>query len=446
MHDFDQFERRLAAALRSDADQRLARFEPASIARTAIASGRPRSFRGRIGTALTIGRPQTGVAYLLLLLILGLALVAGVVVAGALRTRPAEPSEWVPVGVMGEARTWHTATLLPGGTVLVVGGSTGADSLPAAELYDPRTGSWVPTGSMAEPRAGHTATLLPDGQVLVAGGSASNDASASAELYDPATGSWTATGSMGEARADHTATLLLDGRVLVAGGFGVTSAEVYDPRVGTWAPTGAMIADRAYHTATLLPDGRVLVVGGFNSNRSTTSSENQATASAEIYDPGTGTWTLAATMAEPRAGHTATLLPDGRVLVAGGSTANDSLHATASVERYDPGTGSWLATGSMNVARVYAAATLLPDGSVLVAGGFSGGSNIEPTGAVAPAGLFDPTSGAWTVTNRMTEARTYPTATLLVDGTVLVTGGRTKPVLGSALASAERYGPGGGTR
>lgn len=437
MNDFDRFERRFSAALRSDADLSVTRFEPASIAHAAIARGRPVSIRGRLGTALTFGRLRIGVSYLLLVLVLGLALVAGIIVAGALRNPV--PSGWLPTGYMSVARSWHTATLLPGGTVLVVGGSNGVDSLASTELYDPSTRSWAMTGLLAGARGDHTATLLPDGKVLVAGGAAANAYVASAELYDPATGSWTATGSMSDARADHTATLLLDGKVLVAGGFETTSAELYDPASRTWAPTGAMIVDRAYHTATLLPDGRVLIAGGFSG------SSTSALASAELYDPRTGKWTPAGTMGEARAGQTATLLADGNVLITGGSTSGDSFHPTASAELYDPGIGSWVATGHMTAARVYAAATLLPDGTVLVAGGSSRTSKDDPAGiAAAPAQLYHPDSGSWTATTRMAVARTYPTGTLLNDGTVLVTGGRTKPTFGTSIASAELYGPFGG--
>jgi len=442
MNDFDRFERRLAAALRSDADQSVARFEPASVAQAAIASGRPRSRRRRLGTALGFGRPTIRASYLLVVLGLVVALVVGAIVAGALRTRPVGPSGWVPTSDMIEARVWHTATLLSGGKVLVVGGSgsPGSDSVASAELYDPGTRSWAATGSMAGARDAHTATLLRDGTVLVAGGAAANATLASAALYDPDTGSWAATGSMAGARNAHTATLLPDGTVLVAGCFGVASAELYDPKSGTWAPTGAMIADRAYHTATLLPDGRVLVVGGFSG------STPNASASAEFYDPRTGTWAPTGRMAEARAGHTATLLPDGKVLVTGGSISGGSYNPTPSAELYDPGTGSWAATGSMSTARVYATATLLADGTVLVAGGSSRTSNNDPAGPVAPAELYHPDSTSWTATTRMTEARTYPTATLLKDGQVLVTGGRTQPILGSSLASAELYGPASGTR
>ena len=440
MHDFDQFERRLAAALRSDADRGVVWFDPASVARIAIGSARPRSYWARLRPVLQFGRPSTRVLYLLVVIGVVLALIAGAIVAGALRPRPIVGSGWTATSAMTKARTDHTATLLLNGKVLVAGGSDGGTVIaPSAELFDPETRSWTATGSMAQGRQGHTATLLRDGRVLVAGGSGAQGATlASAELYDPARGSWTATGSMGDARADHTATLLPDGRVLVIGGFGRASAELYDPRTETWTSTGAMDHDRAYHTATLLPDGKVLVVGGFSDTLG-------AIASAELFDPGTGTWTSAPGMVQPRFAHTATLLSDGRVLVVGGSIAGGSFQPTASAELYEPGTGAWTAAGSMKMPRVYAAATLMPDGSVLLAGGFSGTSNNEPAGPMA-AELFDPTSGSWTVTNPMTQARTLPTATLLADGTVLVTGGRARPVLAGAIASAELYDPGSRTR
>ncbi len=443
MHDFDLFERRLAAALSSDADQGVSGFDPSTIARAAIASANPRSIRGRLATPLVFGRPNVRATYLLVVLGIILALIVGAILGGAFRTRTVRPAGWSATGTMTEARTWHSATLLPDGTVLVAGGGE-TDPSTSAELYDPRTGSWTATGSMGLARTDHTATLLPDGMVLVAGGgdgTGQGGTRASAELYDPSTGSWTATGSMGEARGNHTATLLSDGRVLVVGGFALASAELYDPRARTWAQTGAMHQDRGYHTATLLPDGKVLVVGGFSGV-----DNPQATASAELFDPDTGIWTSTADMGLARAGHTATLLPDGRVLVVGGSSGGGSFQQTASAELYDPRTASWVATGSMSVIRVYAAATLLPDGMVLVAGGYSRTDGRAPVSPVLPAELYDPSSGSWRATQRMTEARTFPTATLLETGSVLVAGGRTKPLIGSALASSELYDPGTGSR
>ena len=165
-----------------------------------------------------------------------------------------------------------------------------------------------------------TATLLADGRVLVVGGGPDPDVQASAELFDPSTGRWTATGSMSTARGGHTATLIRDGRVLVAGGYNgggggyatSSAAGLYDPGTGRWTATGSMGSGRQGHSATLLPDGRVLVAGGFSS------AFTDKLSAAELYDPGTGRWTATGSMVTARGGHTATLLPDGRVLVAGG--------------------------------------------------------------------------------------------------------------------------------
>jgi N-acetylneuraminic acid mutarotase len=209
--------------------------------------------------------------------------------------------------------------------------------------------------------------------VLVAGGFDTGlDPVGSAELYDPATGSWTLTGSLNTARYFHTATLLPNGMVLVAGGlacctFISASAELYDPTSGTWTPTGSLNIARDSHTAILLPNGMVLVAGGFDST-------SNASASAELYDPASGTWTSAGNLNNARVYHTATFLPNGMVLVAGGRdgpsfTPSDIL---SSAELYDPASGSWTVTGSLNAVRAYHMATLLPNGMVLVAGGVSG--------------------------------------------------------------------------
>jgi hypothetical protein len=141
-----------------------------------------------------------------------------------------------------------------------------------------------------------------------------------------------------EGRKFHAATRLLDGRVLVAGSMNGTgasaSAELYDPRTGHWTATGAMIKFRLSHRATLLPGGKVLVTGGVDS----VIDGGQASTSAELYDPRTGSWRATEAMSEARRGSTATLLPDGTVLVSGGSGSDFS--ALASAELYDPGTGS----------------------------------------------------------------------------------------------------------
>ncbi|MGA2514420.1 MAG: kelch repeat-containing protein, partial [Candidatus Limnocylindrales bacterium] len=228
------------------------------------------------------------------------------------------------------------------------------------------SGIFSPTGSMITARLdGFTATLLPDGRVLIAGGEDANQAViASAELYDPKTGKFRPAGSMTTARAYHTATLLPDGSVLISGGYNdlqnLASAELYDPKTGTFSPTGSMGTVRIYHTATLLSDGRVLIAGGAPN---CCVSQGPDLASAELYDPATGTFSPTGSMTTGRAGHTATLLSDGRVLVAGAEDSGN--HA----DLYDPRTGRFTPTGSMPADQYGLTATLLSDGRVLLAGG-----------------------------------------------------------------------------
>jgi Galactose oxidase, central domain len=238
-----------------------------------------------------------------------------------------------------------------------------------------------------------TATLLRDGKVLVAGGGESGGPSA--ELYDPASGTWTATGKM--VYGGGGATLLLDGKVLVAGAGDGTSAELYDPARGTWTATGSMLTPGG--TATLLRDGRVLVVsgdGGPGSSSCCAPNIHGDLPSAELYDPASGTWTATSDTIRPRSGHTATLLPDGKVLVAGGVGVR-GIGPDASAELYDPASGTWTRTSNMIEVHGGGTATLLSDGTVLLVGGFNGAYFIDPvrTDAAAIAGveLYDPGSG-----------------------------------------------------
>jgi hypothetical protein len=212
------------------------------------------------------------------------------------------------------------------------------------------------------------------------------------------------------------------------------SAELYDPVSRSWIATGSMIEARYGHTATLLSDGRVLVAGGAAIFTDGDVSGPDPLASAELFDPRSGTWAATGSMTEDRLGHTATLLPDGTVLVAGGEGSFGS-GDPASAELYDHRIGSWTVTGSMHAARAFHTATLLLDGTVLVAGG-------GVIGALASAELFDPGSGTWTATGSMTEARTNHTATLLRAGTVLVVGGSSGSSVIDLPTSEELFDPG----
>lgn len=363
---------------------------------------------------------------------------------------------------MTVGRDGHTATLLSDGRALIAGGFDSAgDRLSSAEMYDPKTGQFSPTGPMTIPRIDHTATLLSDGRVLFVGGYDFYDFTGTgiavpgptpkptvsigdpdplriAELYDPKTDVFSRTGSMAVDRYDHTATLLNDGRVLIVGGYNLksgifASAELYDPNTGTFSATGSMSTSRIGHSATLLPDGDVLIAGGYNS-------AGFSLASAELYDPTTGKFRPTGSMSVDRDNHTATLLADGRVLIAGGFHNNgDPDNAYASAELYDPGSGTFSATGPMWVARTGHTATLLGNGQVLLTGSDLAGSG--GTGkAEIMAELYDPTTGSFSPTDGMDAP--YDTATRLSDGSVLMTGGSIGGVGGpEALATAELYHP-----
>ena len=293
------------------------------------------------------------------------------------------------------------ATASPDATSPSPSESAAPSAAPDPSAFPRTSGTWIATGSMGTAHDGRaSAVRLLDGRVLVVGGDYSEDDPpsdpSSAELYDPDTGTWTATGAMLRPGYGFAATLLRDGRVLAGDGAG---AEVYDPASGTWAATGTMVNANP-GAATLLHDGRVLVTGSGGG-------------SSQVYDPLSGMWTSTGKMATPSFGHAATLLPDGKVLVVGGQDGNNG--AFASAELYDPATGTWTAIAPMHAARGSITATLLPDGKVLVVGS----SFREPP---TPPEVYDPATGTWTVLGDPAGPGTsYPSATLLSDGTVLLT-------------------------
>jgi len=345
-------------------------------------------------------------------------------------------------GNLATSRRFHDATLLQDGRVLVTGGTDiHGNSLSSAELYDATGRTFSGTGTMMGARGCHTETLLKDGRVLIAGGFDSNASGplATVELFDPAFETFSATGNMWSARACPTATLLKDGRVLIIGGVDVsgavlTTAELFDPTNGSFTSAGSMQTARVFHTATLLQDGRVLVAGG--TDQASANLLNPAidpVSSAELFDPATGRFSSTGGMIATRFAHTATLLSSGKVLIAGGSTTGNFAGeaSLASAEIFDPANGKFASTGSMAIARADHTATLLNDGTVLIAGGDPDNIMNLVTGIsignfpvpLSSAELFDPASGTFIETGGMVAEHENHTATLLNDGTVLVTGG-----------------------
>ncbi|WP_158620000.1 Kelch repeat-containing protein [Corallococcus sicarius] len=341
-------------------------------------------------------------------------------------------------------RRSHAAAILPSGKVLVAGGYSsdgffGFGPIVAnAEVYDPETGTWSPTGSMSAGRYEHDLAILPSGKVLVAGGKMSISdgyvpTPEKVELYDPVTGLWSTVGTLTNARFDSTATVLASGRVLIAGGYrydSATSKYVYISQAERvvlpfWKPAGNMVTARFGLTATLLPGGRVLTAGGFNGT--------SPVSSADLRDPTTGAWSAAGSMTATRQFHAATLLSNGKVLVTGGY--GDEAYRS-STELFNPTTATWAATGSLTHPRLQHVAVRLANGKVLIAGGDTG------LGYTASSELYDPSLGSWTPTGSMTVARTHTTAALLPNGKVLVVGGYDG---NATLGTAELYDPATGT-
>lgn len=301
----------------------------------------------------------------------------------------------------------HTATLLRGpGDVLVT-------DVNGSEVYNPYTNVWRRTASLTTGRVFHTATELPSGKVLVVGGRTSDWSTlfSSAELYDPATDTWSPTGSTRVPHAHHTAVLLDSGKVLLAGGnqpagrygpIGPTG-EVYDPETGTWTEVSGIFTSRSRTAATVLYSGKVLVTGGY---RYWPPGSEFASNEVDIYDPATNSWSYARGLIKARHGHSAIRLYSGNVLVVGGIGGGNT------VELYDPYTNQWsLGPPLPYNASPFLSATLLYSGEVLV------------TDGIGQAALYDPSTNTWNTTPNMNQGRSDATATLLHTGEVLFVGG-----------------------
>ncbi len=349
----------------------------------------------------------------------------------------------LPINNMALARGNHTSIRLQDGRMLIAGGDDGLGLLEAitdsAELFDPAGGRWEPAGVMGRQRTQHAAVLLNDGRALLVGGFGVVQAKIDeqqidqplieTDVFSPTTGSWSFVGELSTPRDSAAATLLSDGSVLITGGNDssgsddavLDSAEVFDPASGQWSPAGSMSESRQGHSATLLNDGMVLVAGG--------DAGEDPFQSAELYDPATGAWSSTDELTDARERFAAVPLEDGRVLVAGGGGADGRL---TSAEIYDPGTGAWSSTGEMAMERLRPSAVRLQDGRVLVVGGLGAGQFLSS------AEVYDPAAGTWSDAGSMATGRGFLTATLTDDGRVVVTGGFG---FGGPLDSTEIYDP-----
>lgn len=349
----------------------------------------------------------------------GLAVFCALVLLAVATGTPAAPGQLVPTGNTTVARFSHTATLLRNGKVLIAGGmSSNGVWLDSTELYDPASGRFIPARPLHAQRAGATATLLANGKVLIAGGSdGSGKSLVSAELYDPDTGSFSTTGNLNAPRAHAIAVLLKTGRVLIAGGNAanddneLTTAEIYDPATGLFMPTGSMHEPRSAFTAVTLKDGRVLVAGGLSGGHYP---YHQVEATAEIYDPETGRFAETGSMEFQRYKQGAALLPDGRVLIAGGSneTGRQIMHSTTEI--FNPQTDRFSPGPQMKFPRykLLSGVVTLNDGRILIAGG------------AERAEIYDPAREVFTPLNsEPLDGFLFSTATLLRDGRVLLVDG-----------------------
>jgi N-acetylneuraminic acid mutarotase len=364
-------------------------------------------------------RPARSLAPALLLALLALAALVG----------GAAADSFTPTDPMATGRASYAATLLPNGQVLVAGGSsdeqTPSESTATSERYDPASGRWLGTPAFVDQRQNQGASLLPDGRVLMTGGYRADFGGTFAMLdstlvYDPASNTWSAAAPMPHPHGFQQQLTLADGRVLVIGGYRTSAdkssdraddqIELYDPATGTWSSGHSIPYFMANGTATLLADGRVLVAGG--------SSSYTPRNIAITYDPATDRWANAGSFTDARRLQAAALLPSGKVLIAGGVGDGVTGRALRSASVFDPATNGWTDAAPMATARISATATPLPNGKVLVAGGNDGSGHYFAT-----AELYDPATNTWSAAAPMSTARSNHSATLLADGRVLIAGG-----------------------
>jgi Galactose oxidase, central domain len=331
------------------------------------------------------------------------------------------------LGATPFAASQHAAVAAADGSVLLIGGSRGEFTISdAIERFDPATGQIRRIGTLPPGgRALASATRLANGQILLAGGVSSSTDWRRADFVDERTGLVTPAGSLSVVRVEHAAVRLADGRVLVTGGhsageqarLGVSdSAEIWEPSTGTFRRLARpMRIARASHSATLLPDGRVLIAGGY--------STAAGYVFGEIFDPRDESFTALPDVQPLRALHAALATDDGRVLLLGGETAipgEEEPLPTASVLRFDPATLRFTRLPSLTLPRTMVRAALLPDGRALLFGG-----QHQLDRYAESAELYDPALGGRQIA-ALDGERALHTVTRLASGRVAVIGGERK--------------------
>lgn len=363
--------------------------------------------------------------------------------------------DWSTTGTMTTSHWGDAAWRRPDGRVMAVGGCalTGCPSsfvqtscgqvLANTDVWEPGTGTWTSSVAMATARTTFAGVPLPSGDLIVAGGCTETNCTQMtdagfcesqlctqstnlAERYSFSEGKWVDAGSLSSPRFAPMGAPVGNGDALVAGGCTVTGCtadvERWSAATSAWTEQAPLPAPRGYATATVLTDGRVLVAGGCADAKCMTVLND-----ALVYDPVANTWTAAGSMSSPRAGHTATLLNDGTVLVAGGCVDSACMNVQSSVDIWSAsaadddsgaGGGEFAPVPSMLVGRHHHTANLLANGEVLMAGGANGSGASVPTSEV-----YLPLAHQWIGTDAMFMARAFHIGVGLSDGRVLVSGG-----------------------
>ncbi len=396
---------------------------------------------------------------------------SGVALTRAFRIDFENPDSFTSVPNLSAPRALGSGDLLNDGRVLVAGGGNGTLTAPVAsntsEIYQPYTRSWTAGPNMATQRAFHTSVVLPNGRVLVAGGTSTTGVvTNSCEIYDPVTNAFSAVAPMTSPRAGHAACLLDNGKVLVTGGVqtfqlppGTTqlgpilnsaqdTGEVYDPALNTWTlVSNTMAAKRFAHSQTKLQNGQVLIVSGINGSQTVAAQDLPTfTNTCSLYNAATNSFASAATIPGPtfstgRAGHRATLMPNGEVFVGGGvySSLLTVFVPTAmnDARRYSPSTNAWASAGTLPAAVALQGQALLKNGKCHVAGGGSG--TLLAFSAVANCATRVGGSSTFTNTNSLPAARGTQLTVRLWDGSVLICGGA--DATGTAIDTNLLYTP-----